>query len=30
MTQQDFIDKAVREFITDNINIIMDVKSDKK
>ena len=30
MTQQDFIDSKVKEFVIDNINLIIDTKSDKK
>ncbi len=30
MTQQDFIDSKVKEFVIDNISLVTDLKSDKK
>jgi len=30
LTQQDYIDKVVRDFVLENINLVMDTKSDKK
>lgn len=30
MTQQDFIDSKVKEFVIDNISLVADLKSDKK
>lgn len=30
MTQQDFIETRIKEFVIDNINLVVDTKSDKK
>lgn len=30
LSQQDFIDKVVKDFVLDNINLVLDPKSDKK
>lgn len=30
MTQQDFIETKIKEFVIDNINLVVDTKSDKK
>lgn len=30
MTQQDFLENKIKEFIIENINLVMDSKSDKK
>jgi len=30
ITQQDFIETRIKEFVIDNINLVVDIKSDKK